>query len=134
MEEYSLDKNIYKLKPNSYWEIGKTESWLTDMARKGLYPKKLRRCFAIFQRGTPQDMKYRIDITNDHDKLSESQRQGYAKHGWEYVLSYGHIHIFNCPSYLEAGEVFLTHYEGDNLLYSLYRSSIICILSNKVIL
>lgn len=44
-------KSVYKLTPVSDYDIQGTESWLQDMALRGLYLKKYRSLFCTFTPG-----------------------------------------------------------------------------------
>ena len=44
-------KRVYKLTPVSQYDIAGMESWLQDMAARGLHLKKFRPLFCTFEKG-----------------------------------------------------------------------------------
>ena len=62
-----------KLRPSSYWNIGKIESWLSDMALEGYFLQTMDKNFCEFEKGNPKTMSYRIEIAEDGKDLSRDQ-------------------------------------------------------------
>ena len=65
------------------------ETWLADMAAKGLHLTEMRRFFAIFERRAPTPhVRFRVDPVSPSDSgdgFPEDARAAYAEMGWEYV-------------------------------------------------
>ncbi len=91
-----MGKTVWKLRLIDPWQIGEHESWLADMAAKGLFLKKLGNHFARFTKNTPQQMNYRIEVTPNQLILDE-QINLYEENGWDYVTSLQNFHVFSSP-------------------------------------
>ncbi|WP_335871240.1 DUF2812 domain-containing protein [Bacillus sp. 2205SS5-2] len=100
-----MNKTVLKFRPNNYLEIGEHESWLADMAAKGLYLEKMGIIFAKFVKGEPENMRYRIDVSTKKS-VDSDQIHKYAESGWDYVTSYGLFHVFSSPAELDAPELY----------------------------
>lgn len=70
------------------FHIGRTESWFSVMARKGLHLEKLGLFFITFEKGEPRNTKYRIDILGGNP--SEEQLNVYRACGWGHVGQSSH--------------------------------------------
>lgn len=90
-----MSKNIYKLIPCNRWQIGETESWLSDMAEEGLFLKKLGYRFAKFEKRLPKKMRYRLDYSSD--SMPKEQISAYAESGWKFCCSRSKFYIFSSP-------------------------------------
>ncbi|MEH7179679.1 DUF2812 domain-containing protein [Neobacillus vireti] len=99
-----MNKTVHKLRPSDYWRIGKHESWFTDMAANGLHLKKMGIHFAKFTKGTPEKMRYRIEVS-PKKRITPEQTQMYAESGWDYITSYSFFHVFSSPEELDAPEL-----------------------------
>jgi len=87
------------------YRIGETESWLSDMAARGLHLKSIGPMFARFERGEPKRMEYRVDFVSralDYD--DDMQRKLYAECGWEHVFTQKEMRIFRAPEGSGASE------------------------------
>lgn len=98
-----MSKTIRKSRLIDYWKIGEHESWFGDMAAKGLHLKKIGKLSAVFEKGEPREIKYRIDIIRDG--VTEEQKSLYKEYGWEYVTAYGRFSVFSSPESLHAAEL-----------------------------
>lgn len=80
-------KSIYKLTPVSDYDIQGTESWLQDMALRGLYLKKYRSLFCTFTPGPAKKTRYRIEPCRRavDDDLPCAMLDLYEEYGWECV-------------------------------------------------
>jgi len=88
-----MRKEITKIAPGEYWQIGILESWFSDMAKKGLILKTFRGNSARFIKGEPLQMRYRIDISPNVQKLQE-QVELYAESGWFFVTNAAEYYIY----------------------------------------
>lgn len=80
-------KSVYKLTPVSDYDIQGTESWLQDMALRGLYLKKYRSLFCTFTPGPAKKTRYRIEPYRRavDDDLPCAMLDLYEEYGWECV-------------------------------------------------
>lgn len=86
-----------KLRPSNYWNIGKIESWLSDMALEGYFLQTMDKNFCEFEKGNPKTMSYRIEIAEDGKDLSRDQHIKYIRDIWTNVASFNKFHVFSCP-------------------------------------
>ena len=80
-------KSVYKLTPVSDYDIQGLESWLQDMALRGLYLKKYRPLFCTFTPGPARKTRYRIEPYRRFldDDLPADMLELYEEYGWECV-------------------------------------------------
>lgn len=80
-------KRVYKLTPVREYDVAGVESWLEDMARRGLYLKEFRPLFCTFERGEPGEVRYRLEPHRRvlDDELPQSMLELYEQFGWECV-------------------------------------------------
>ncbi|GEM_PF-3908177 len=94
-----------KLRPSNYWNIGKIESWLSDMSTQGYHLQTLGKSFGDFEKGEPRHDSYRIEIALDKNDLTVSQHQKYDSSIWKYVTNIDKFHVFCCPYEIIVSEV-----------------------------
>lgn len=82
-------KYIRKLTPVDPYDIQGLESWLQDLALRGLYLKNFRPLFCTFQRGTPKAVRYRVDYCKYSilDGPPQDLLDLYRDFGWTYLCS-----------------------------------------------
>ena len=80
-------KRVYKLTPVREYDVAGVESWLEDMARRGLYLKKFRPLFCTFERGDSGEVRYRLEPHRRvlDDELPQSMLELYEQFGWDCV-------------------------------------------------
>ena len=80
-------RSVYKLTPVSDYDIQGLESWLQDMALRGLYLKKYRPLFCTFTPGPARKTRYRIEPYRRRldDDLPADMLELYEEYGWECV-------------------------------------------------
>jgi len=81
-------KRVYKLTPVSLYDVRGLESWLEDMARRGLVLKQLRAAFTTFERGPAQTLRYRAEPfrqTIADDGPPQAMLDLYQDFGWDFV-------------------------------------------------
>lgn len=92
-----MKKTIKKLNYVNVYSIGEYESWLSDMAKKGLLLEKISSMISTFFKCDPCDMEYRIELS---DKPMTTERIDiYKENGWKYICSYKDTHIFSALFY-----------------------------------
>jgi uncharacterized integral membrane protein len=87
-----MGKTVSKLRLIDGWRIGENESWLFDMAGKGLHLKRLGTVFAHFEKGAPQSDRYRFDVSGS--KPTEAQIGMFREGGWDFVCTTGALNVF----------------------------------------
>ncbi len=98
-----MSKTVKKFPIDDIWNIGKTESWYSDMAAKGLLLKGFGRLHVKFEKGEPSKTRYRIDIL--YKKPSQEQIDVYKECGWDFVANTGIFYIFSSPEESNAPEL-----------------------------
>ena len=79
--------NVCKITPVSVYDVRGLESWLEDMARRGLFLKRLRPAFSTFQRGPAQPLRYRVEPCRRimDDTPPQAMLDLYQDFGWDFV-------------------------------------------------
>lgn len=98
-----MTKVVRKLIFDDAWNIGKNESWFSDMAKKGLHLKCIGSVFVTFEKAQPRQTKYRIDVLSESP--SQEQLDMYEEYGWDFVSSRGDFHVFSSPEARKAPEL-----------------------------
>lgn len=83
----------YRFILDDYFNLGRNESWLTDMAQKGFYLKKLGLIFAVFEKDAPRPIRYRMDYMAEPP--SAEQLEIYISCGWDYVTHNANFYVFS---------------------------------------
>ena len=92
-----------KLNMEHPYNIEEYESWLSYNAERGLFLKSIGERFSDFWVGTPQKIKYRVDII--FEGLTPERRELYEEAGWKLVDSKGIAYIFCAPEFKETIEI-----------------------------
>lgn len=109
-----MSKFVYKLSPNNCWQIGKYESWFSDMSKEGLHIVSVGKFFTKFEKDEPKNMKYRIDISYNENHVADDKIKLCEDNGWTYVNSYNSssgitrnhkFQIFSSPEDLNGSEL-----------------------------
>ena len=85
-------------------DIEGVQTWLEDMAREGLMLEPDGRALSIFtfRQAAPQTVRYRLEASNARgvwsaaDGPDPEMREFCARMGWEYLVDFGHFHIYRC--------------------------------------
>ena len=83
-------KCVYKITPVSLYDVRGVESWLEDLAKKGLFLKWLRPTFSTFERGAPQALRYRAEPlrqTMADDGPPRAMLELYQDFGWKFICN-----------------------------------------------
>ena len=113
MSETSQNKkHIYRLIPCPDYDIEKMESWLTDMAANGLFLSDFIFWFAVFEKGEPANVRYRLEAATkktgfldyDNGEPSEEVKDLTESYGWQYVTRRGQFQVY-CSTSVEAREL-----------------------------
>lgn len=117
---------VKKFRSISIYEIGKTESYLSDMAKEGLFLTGMSQSFNIFEINAPADREYRIEF--GEKVLGREMRDMYKVSGWRYVCSFNGIHIFQAAASDTLVEI---HTDPEEQSYTLRKS---CRMFKRLIL
>lgn len=105
-------KTVYRYPPCPDYDVEAMESWLSDMAAKGLVLTRdgFFFGFGIFEKTEPKTMRYRLEAAkyssstlNEFQPAEEAQELSEAM-GWRFVASRGNFHIY-CTDDPEAREL-----------------------------
>lgn len=101
-------QTVYRLAPCPPYDVEGTESWLADMAAKGLHLKEdgIFAGVAAFEKGTPKHVAYRLDASmKDTSMFGENLGAPDSEtieisriYGWEYVAVRGQFHIYRAEN------------------------------------
>lgn len=80
-------KTVRKLTPVHQYDVAGLESWLEDMAAKGLFLKRFRPLFCTFTKDTPRRTRYRVEPCQRKvgGEAPQSMLDLYLDFGWDYV-------------------------------------------------
>lgn len=95
---------VYRPVPSPFYEVEACESWLTDMAARGLFVEKMGRMLARFRRSTPQPVRYRLTaarlkggwMDNAPSEPLSSEKALYAEYGWYFVCAQQEFFLYAC--------------------------------------
>ncbi len=118
---------VNKLRTISLFEIGRMESYFSDMAKEGLCLTDINILFNVFNKSEPAEIEYRIEF--GERVLKEEIRELYEGSGWNYTCSYRGIHVFQAPTAGAFVEIHTDPKEQSYTLNTICRRSIgvICI-------
>ena len=104
MKEKRVRGNVYRLPPCPSYDVEGMESWLTDMAGKGLVLAKdgIFAGVAAFERDIPKAMRYRLEAAPKSTSMwagdfGEPDPEAVAlngEYGWEYRAKRGDFYIY----------------------------------------
>ena len=108
----SEPKTVYRYPPCPDYDVEAMESWLSDMAAKGLVLTRDGFFFGFgnFEKTEPKTMRYRLEASkyrsgplNEYNPPEEAQ-EIYEAMGWQYVAARGNFYIY-CTDDPEALEL-----------------------------
>lgn len=83
-------KRVRKLVPVDFLDMHGIESWLEDMAARGLFFTEMGSCFARFRRGRPMPIRYHAEPSGSVPaSLAREQVDYSAGRGWHYAGPFG---------------------------------------------
>lgn len=78
-------------------DIPAMESWLTDLAAKGLYYRKHNTLFMWFERGAPAAVRYRLDVVSPVSPIPDTPQASHAQAmGWRFLDKLGNYAVYFC--------------------------------------
>ena len=74
------------------------QAWLEDMAERGLFLRYFHRWSAVFEKGEPAQVRYRLEAAKPGTSYADQEtREDYRLLGWDYVCTAnGDFHIWRC--------------------------------------
>lgn len=110
------ERTVRRIPPCSGCDPEGLASWLTDMAKEGLYLQTdgIGSRSWHFSKGVPRSVPYRLLPGREKPTLGaalnrrlaepdQGTRDGYAAQGWEYVASQQHFHIYRGAEDYDGG-------------------------------
>lgn len=86
-------KLVAKKLPVSKYDIAALETWLADMAERGLFLKSLSSDSGFFTKGDPRAVRYRIEPQEECSYTESLKRHdAYKERGWCYIDSYQNLY------------------------------------------
>ena len=89
-------KHVYKITPVSMYDVRGLESWLEDMAKRGLVLNRFRPLFCTFAHGPAQPARYRVEPYRRvmDDALPQAMLDLYQDFGWDFACDTADLLIF----------------------------------------
>lgn len=87
---------VKRLRTINIYDIGKTESYLSDMAKEGLFLIGVKGLYYIFKKKEPAEIEYRMEF--GEKVLDPKLLELYELSGWKHTCSLKGIHIFQAPA------------------------------------
>lgn len=130
-------KIVRKSVPVSLYDIAGYESWLGEMAEKGLFLKEFGAFFAHFTREEPQQITYRIEPVPGGEFLGQEIHRAYIQAGWKYVTCIKDtLSIYRIES-SKAEEVhidLMEEYQAFRVLEQKLRGSMILVILGAILI
>ena len=115
-------KKVLKLTPVSLYDVRGVESWLEDMARRGLFLKRLRPTLSAFERGPARQVRYRLEPFRHADEVPQTMLDLYQDFGWEFICQVNSELLVFSTQDLDAPEPHSDPELQGELWRKLYRS------------
>lgn len=102
-----MSKFVKRVIPFESCDIPAIQSWLEDMAEKGLFFKECGVFFAKFEKGEPKDMRYRLDFCDVVAcDIPEEKKELYERSGWNVVGDFKNDCVVICTENPDAPEIY----------------------------
>lgn len=102
-----MSKFVKRVIPFESCDIPPIQSWLEDMAEKGLFFKECGVFFAKFEKGEPKDMRYRLDFCDVVAcDIPEEKKELYERSGWNVVGDFKNDCVVICTENPDAPEIY----------------------------
>lgn len=102
-----MSKFVKRVIPFESCDIPAIQSWLEDMAEKGLFFKECGVFFAKFEKGEPKDMRYRLDFCDVVAcDIPEEKKELYEQSGWNVVGDFKNDCVVICTENPDAPELY----------------------------
>lgn len=114
-----MSKTVRKFMQDDIWNLGRNESWFSDMAKKGLHLRRIGLFFVTFEKAEPKKTKYRMDIISPGP--TDEQLEIYKESGWQLVTNLKELYIFSSPEEANYPELHTDPMEQSYTLAALNR-------------
>ncbi|ABX41736.1 DUF2812 domain-containing protein [Lachnoclostridium phytofermentans] len=114
-----MSKVVRRFILDDIWRLGRTESWFSDMAMKGLHLRRIGLMFATFEKGEEKKTKYRIGIISP--RITKDQLEIYKESGWQLVTRLKEFYIFSSPEDENCQELYTDPIEQSNTMVVLVK-------------
>ena len=102
-----MSKFVKRVIPFESCDIPAIQTWLEDMAEKGLFFKECGVFFAKFEKGEPKDMRYRLDFCDVVAcDIPEEKKELYERSGWNVVGDFKNDCVVICTDDPDAPEIY----------------------------
>jgi len=98
-----MGKIVRRLIQDDFWNLGRNESWFSDMAEQGLHLRRIGPVFVFFEKAEPRKTKYRIDFISPAPTTERLAL--YQDCGWQFVTKCGALYVFSSPEDANAPEL-----------------------------
>ena len=94
-----IKKRVAQTRPDR-WLIGEQENWFSHMSGQGMHLDEISGDKAIFRRGEPEEVLYRIDFNSGY-----VNKGNYKEIGWEYICEDWDMSVYSSPKFANAPEL-----------------------------
>ncbi len=102
-----MSKTVRRIRPYGSGDIPAVQSWLEEMAGKGLFFKESGMLFAKFEKGEPRKMRYRLDFCDVVAcDIPDGKKELYEQCGWQVVGDYNSDLVVACTDDPDAPEIY----------------------------
>lgn len=102
-----MSKFVKRVIPFESCDIPAIQSWLEDMAEKGLFFKECGVFFAKFEKGEPKKMRYRLDFCDVVAcDIPDEKKELYEQSGWQVVGEFKSDFVVVCTDDPDAPEIY----------------------------
>lgn len=109
-ERWTVSEYVRKLIPFESSDIPAIQSWLEDMALKGLFYKDCGFFCARFEKAEPKAMRYRLDFCNVvAGKIPDEKKEMYELCSWQVVGEFKNDLVVLSSADPEAPEIYSDH-------------------------
>ena len=129
-----MSKTVRRIRPYGSGDIPAVQSWLEEMAGKGLFFKESGMLFAKFTRAEPKKMRYRLDCRDVVAcDIPEEKKELYEQCGWQVVGDYNSDLVVVCTDDPDAPEIYTDPELLVKPLKNIMYKYIVCTLAFAVI-
>ena len=102
-----MGKYLRRIVPFCSGDFPAIQSWLEDMAEKGLFFKEKGLLFAKFEKGEPKKMRYRLDFCDVAGcDIPDEKKELYEHSGWKFIGDYNSDLVVVCTDDPDAPEIY----------------------------
>ncbi len=102
-----MSKYVRRIVPFCSGDFPAIQSWLENMAEKGLFFKENGLLFAKFEKGEPKKMRYRLDFCDVVAcDIPDEKKELYEHSGWQVIGDYNSNLVVVCTDDPDAPEIY----------------------------